>query len=275
MWHKINKLTTMIYPQYTKGRLLTTEGAQMRAPFSQLVGASPLIRIRLGDLFKSNYSRFALARLFGAADGDMTVTQDNNPVSVKFETDPKKLSENLSNFNGRKSSPKVNDTGFLRSNPGKPITVMHIPNDKTFQYDVEDAPGITASRQAPNSEFIPDADTEQKIVKEIFGETPAYSALTEFMNPTGNAIVKSFESAGGKGLAGFIDNMSFDWYDKVTWEIDSGRTAPKMCKITISFSPVHDITPGIDHLGYNRAPIYGVGAAMNSTSATFSNPGDR
>jgi hypothetical protein len=61
--------------------------------------------------------------------------------------------------------------------------------------------------------------------------------------------------------------LAFDWYDKVTWEIDPGRTAPKMCKITISFSPVHDITPGIDHLGYNRAPIYGVGAAMNSTPA--------
>ena len=30
-------------------------------------------------------------------------------------------------------------------------------------------------------------------------------------------------------------------------------------KITVSFAPVHDIPPGLDHLGEMRAPIYNVG----------------
>ena len=84
------------------------------------------------------------------------------------------------------------------------------------------------------------------------------------MNPNTNSIVKSFESAGGKGLAGVIESMNFDWYNQTTWEIAPGSTAPKMCKVTIAFSPIHDITPGIDHMGYNRAPIYPVGNAMNT-----------
>jgi len=33
-----------------------------------------------------------------------------------------------------------------------------------------------------------------------------------------------------------------------------------MVKITISFAPVHDIPPGLDHLGEMRAPIYNVGS---------------
>lgn len=50
--------------------------------------------------------------------------------------------------------------------------------------------------------------------------------------------------------------MSFDWYSNVTWDVDKGKKAPKMCKVTISFSPMHDISPGLDANGFNRAPIY-------------------
>jgi hypothetical protein len=84
--------------------------------------------------------------------------------------------------------------------------------------------------------------------------------LGEFLKPESNAIVKSFRDTGGKGLAGFIESMSFDWYDRVTWETDVGNRAPKMCKVTIGFHPIHDISPGIDHNGFNRAPVYPVGA---------------
>jgi len=85
-------------------------------------------------------------------------------------------------------------------------------------------------------------------------------ALDQFMLPANNAIVKSFESTSGKGIAGFIESLAFDWYDKVTWDTtDIERKAPKMCKVTISFAPVHDIAPGLDSEGYNRAPIYPLG----------------
>jgi hypothetical protein len=76
-------------------------------------------------------------------------------------------------------------------------------------------------------------------------------------NTSSNAIARSFRSNGGKGLAGFIDSMNFDWYDKVTWDLD--EKAPKMCKVTVAFSPIHDLSPGLDANGYNRAPIYPVG----------------
>ena len=35
--------------------------------------------------------------------------------------------------------------------------------------------------------------------------------------------------------------------------------APKLVKVNLTFTPVHDIAPGIDHTGFNRAPIYPVG----------------
>jgi len=85
-------------------------------------------------------------------------------------------------------------------------------------------------------------------------------ALDQFMLPANNAIVRSFESTSGKGIAGFIESLAFDWYDKVTWDTTNiERKAPKMCKVTISFAPVHDIAPGLDSEGYNRAPIYPLG----------------
>lgn len=279
MWHKINKLTTMIYPQYTKGRLLNTDNTQIRSPFSQLVGASPLIRIRLGDLFKSNYSRFALARLFGAADGNMKVNQDDKPVDIKDLLGPGGAEAKISEYNTRRAQYKEGDRGLLSSNMGQLVEITYSniqPTTAVYRYKRVDA--VSNAAVGPNivlqEKLVLNRETEEKIIKEIFGETSAaYSALVAFMSPEKNTIVKSFETAGGKGLAGYIDSMSFDWYDKVTWEIDPGRTAPKMCKITMSFSPIHDISPGIDHLGYNRAPIYGVGSAMNSDSPSPGVPG--
>jgi len=70
MWYKINRLAMMIYPQWTRGREVSvgnTENAvKFIQPFSQIPGATPVIRLRLGDMFKSNYSKMAVARLFGA-----------------------------------------------------------------------------------------------------------------------------------------------------------------------------------------------------------------
>ena len=68
MWLKINKFLTMIYPQYTAGRQLTgPDGSRFIQPFSQVPAASPMVRMRIGDLVKSNYSTFGVGRLFGLA----------------------------------------------------------------------------------------------------------------------------------------------------------------------------------------------------------------
>jgi len=59
--------------------------------------------------------------------------------------------------------------------------------------------------------------------------------------------------------------MNFNWIDnaQITWETDLFKRAPKICQIQISFEPVHDIAPGIDHTGINRAPVYQVGDSVN------------
>ena len=66
MWYKVNRLAMMIYPQWTQGRKVTVDNIKFIQPFSQIPGATPVIRLRLGDLFKTNYSKMAVARLFGA-----------------------------------------------------------------------------------------------------------------------------------------------------------------------------------------------------------------
>jgi hypothetical protein len=83
MWWKINKLITMVYPQYTAGRTIETEGSKFIQPFSQIPSASPLIRLRLGDLLKTNYSKFNIARMFGLGESENlfkigTATQQTN-----------------------------------------------------------------------------------------------------------------------------------------------------------------------------------------------------
>lgn len=68
MWFKLNRLAMMIYPQWTNGREINLgENIKFTQPYSQIPGATPVIRLRLGDLFKSNYSKLSVIRLFGAA----------------------------------------------------------------------------------------------------------------------------------------------------------------------------------------------------------------
>src|SRR5205814_7925206 len=79
MWLKVNKLITLVYPQWSAGtRLDTPDGQSFIQPFTQIPTASPLIRIRLGDVIRSNYSRFNLARLFGLGTDNFNVDTSIN-----------------------------------------------------------------------------------------------------------------------------------------------------------------------------------------------------
>ena len=84
-----------------------------------------------------------------------------------------------------------------------------------------------------------------------------------FMRADQNPMVRSFESTSGRGLAGVISRLSYEWLDAGnTWEIDWNSRAPKFAKVSIGFDVIHDIPPGLDYSGYNRAPIYNVGDTM-------------
>ncbi len=96
MWYKINRLAMMIYPQWTQGRKLDVNGLRFIQPFSQIPGATPVVRLRLGDLYKSNYSKMAIARLFGATTRtDYTV--DNTPPASAPASEPAPNSDMTNN----------------------------------------------------------------------------------------------------------------------------------------------------------------------------------
>ena len=78
MWAKINKLVTLVYPQFTKGRALeTTDNKKFIQPFSQIPGGSPVFRIRVGDVWKSNYNTFNLMRLFGLGQPEFDLARSD------------------------------------------------------------------------------------------------------------------------------------------------------------------------------------------------------
>ena len=89
----------------------------------------------------------------------------------------------------------------------------------------------------------------------------------EMKIPTGNPFTRAYNSAKGRGLAGFISNLSFELLgESTTWETDFNSRAPKIVTVTLSFNPIHDLAPGLDHSGFNRAPVYNVGDIMRYTS---------
>jgi hypothetical protein len=91
------------------------------------------------------------------------------------------------------------------------------------------------------------------------------TTFEDFMHPVNNSITKSFETTSGRGLAGFISSMDFKWIDNdMPWETKFGGRAPKVCNITVKFEPIHDIAPGLDSDGFNRAPTHNVGSIMNN-----------
>lgn len=92
MWYSINKLVNMLYPQWSQGEDVSNDDSKFTQPFSQTVAASPLIRVRIGDVIHSNYSRFALGRLFGLDQEDAKLagnsleTPDNGPPDANIAT---------------------------------------------------------------------------------------------------------------------------------------------------------------------------------------------
>lgn len=318
MWVKINKLVTLLYPQYTVGKTLTTGpdgGYRFTQPFSQLIGASPLVRLRLGDLIRSNYSRFALARLFGLGgdglklDGTEIVPRDRpaafreklavakrNPTyAMRVKPGLYPLSDDkglggLPGADGPKNAPVLDLTSLSEAFEASYLTehsafdgrvivrvkiaeAVRLRQPRMYEYvkDMHDNEGRPALRYVEGEYVVPlDAleptpETAAKILAELdpgsaSDEGPA--KLADFMSPTKNALVRSFRSAGGKGLAGRIDSLEFDWFDRTPWDTSPGRTAPIMCKASIQFTPIHDVSPGLDHHGFNRAPVFPVGTYM-------------
>jgi hypothetical protein len=335
MWFSINKLTSLVYPEWSKGTEITGAGDDGKdvsfiQPFSQIPTSSPLIRLRVGDLIRSNYSRFNLARVFGLGEsaegendkkgkayllGDIAVDEsygwgeignmEGDAVSITTLS-PRRLDEITVGEVAVYTGQSIEVNGYF-DEPGKvnvfgsgakPYRVI-LRSGVELKYSQSNVVG-TKSKTAPTSsepvtlEFVNEADKPrvgENIVNYVklplsslylkaadvksFNTTKVVSSgsissegLSTFKTTERgkvNSIVRSFEAAGGKGLAGVITSLTYTWYDDSTpWETDRDAKAPMMCKVAIQFNPIHDIPMGLDSNGFMRAPAYPVGAHVNS-----------
>ena len=274
MWWQINKLTTMVYPQWSQGRNLTaqfdkdaqdqslngTANFNFTQPFSQIPTATPVIRVRVGDLIRSNYSRFNLKRIFGFKDPDK-----NQEVDTQIQADvvyAKAGTEGL--VVGSGDAVSWDTVRLTTDTPAGPPSYI---NENPF----DPSSGIRLLKifSPELNGFIAVQESNPGVVKKnVATDKPVSSGslLGQFYNPDGNSIIKSFESSMGLGLAAVVTQLQFTWMDGL-WgagEDGAGNRAPRSCKVQMSFEPIHDIAPGLDYQGLNRAPIYPVGSLVNS-----------
>ena len=308
MYVKLNKLVTLVYPQFTAGRrVVDADGGTFTQPFSQVPGASPLIRLRLGNVVRSNFSNVALARLFGLGADDFL---DGNPASsnaaaiergltalrkqiassgwqagqlatllplgIKFTnslggvTPPTVAgiadTNKLRNFN------RIRERSSLVTIKGPATTRVEFAGVEQRVYQVTfkepGLEGITVT--VPESAL---AITVDEVTRTLGTVQPATSPTSvsdpqrEFFNPDGNAIVRSFRNTKGKGLPGFITALGFDWHEADgSWDVERfAARAPQFVKVNVSFTVIHDIPPGLDSDGFNRAPTHTIGDVMHGT----------
>jgi hypothetical protein len=92
----LNKLTAMCYPQRDAGLIRAQENGQFFSqPFSQTPTASPVVRIRLGDLLASNKSARAMENIFGGPDILGLKAEKTANLSQKSQDLTAKRRENL------------------------------------------------------------------------------------------------------------------------------------------------------------------------------------
>jgi|13_taG_2_1085334.scaffolds.fasta_scaffold00067_9 hypothetical protein len=282
MWFQINKIVAMCYPQWTKGTA-KPDLADETIAFSQMPASSPMIRLRIGDIIKSNYSQKVYSRI-------ENIQYKNNEFHINGKKPEKDTVISHSNQEGNKflmpgiykGIPTGPGTAFFNIiGLFDPDTVkyFHIKEytkiekieeteDTYFELILEgnmyDGYEILADKYSiieSSNSFI--KNTEQKSSSSDNNKNKKVNTVSGYADPRisseHNSITKSFESAGGKGLAGFITSLSVD-YNEMPWETaHKGSKAPMMVKLTIDFSPIHDISLGLDHSGMLRAPAYNVG----------------
>ena len=372
MWYTINKFVSMLYPQYSKGIQRTLKNTDPKKsvsfiqPFSQVPAASPMIRIRLGDLYKSNYSATALRNLFGynaeESNTDFKIGDDTagkalagqkmveyeyqdiirktkkiydeamaekgkkpalliaaiteQKLRVEYngatefelaESSKKKIKiENGKDNEARKTLKKfvsfTGDASFkLRTNvmmvlvDEKKLSVAEKAAAAAFSkpkedkitgtfvlirkgsglgpkgraiIDVEEADikhfnkiNTDWSKDQKEGDIIKElavADIKDNYAAELKKSEDFIETAGAFFKPANNAIVRSFNATKGKGLAGFITTLSFDYSDS-TWEVAADSRAPKTVGLTMAFAPIHDTPLGIDYQGKMRSLSHPVG----------------
>lgn len=419
MWYKINKITTLLYPQWSQGTQVSRgENNRFIQPFSQVIGASPIVRLRIGDVIKSNYSKHNLGRIFGIGNQGTKIQSEGfdlsfgtdiqeilisaigtafgSPVQLT-ESVAAKIGKNLGGLmaasidtaagvmtkllhngfvnplafnpvNNQLNTPE-NDVDFWLNFPGisngynpKTSVLLLKPNvSKGYLFETGEkirfnrSVTVLVDEKEPKERFGKDGkkfrvrykciliDPTLSDKPELFGKTvfcyhedlhplpntiyantvvlPAISAAAtggasaislikdlgnlvssnnpaigsassvsspiinafselfetnenKFLNADNNPFTRSFETTMGRGIAGKLGGITFDWLDQAfQWETDYNARAPMGCKITFNLDVIHDLPPGLDYSGYNRAPLYNVGKIMKDISGDVYNDG--
>lgn len=301
MYVKLNKLTTLLYPQYTRGRsVIDGQGKRFTQPFSQLPGASPIVRIRLGNLMRTNFSNLALARLFGMGsqefiDGSPTIVHSEsafdsalNMLRQQISTTgyapgqhavlmpytfkqlntsgqlpgftSKVVAQNFDRLSTKQSKVIIRSQSlFMNKHRGVEVRAYVV------EFDERGLEGVTIT--VPETALSLSLNEVKRML--MLTSTPDIANLLPdekkaFIEPSNNAIVRSFKNVQGKGLPGVIMSMAFNWDESAgNWDVDRFfARVPMLVKIDLSFTVIHDIPPGLDADGFNRAPIMPVGDMM-------------
>jgi hypothetical protein len=396
MWWSLNKLISMIYPQFSMGKPVRAGSKKFIMPFSQIPTASPVIRLRVGDVIRSNYSRFNLARIFGLSEvkaapeeGTSSAAETDAVAGAPFDLSATAAQSSEAADNAKKDADAATElaAAMLRRFGSEPSSMGdtnfgYTPGDehwgkatlKAGRYTTYDTgPGIevlisagaatvAAVDNRPFNNAVPEGATHVELTPfssnssaagtvtifervvlasdaggaidqdsddakegphaeyyvqyvdrddaaDPYGPTSAkghyhtyvvtsndlapippkleknesndarvdlktqITDVGEFFDPKNNAIVRSFEAAGGRGLAGVITSFDMDWGD-AQWDMNGlGRRAPTLLNISISFSPIHDIVPGLDNNGMMRAVNYPVGNIAGPLGTDFYDEG--
>ncbi len=336
MWWKVNKLTTLVTPQWSKGRqvISTADQKSFVQPFSQVPTASPVIRMRVGDVIRSNYSKFAITRIFGLGNPDTNIVEqttsnftpeyveDVKKIRRRMTTNPADSGDTQDGFRSGETAyllPKSHG-GYLEATLSFSVPLVPILDSKErkkliltslTKVKIERGPAQDPSMKVTYgaNEIVyyivtvigPAGDSEEmggKFIVTFNDLIPdkiqiAQAALgklgtldpglatdlpdSSFFNVDQNAITRAFENVGGKGLAGVIKSLSFTEMvaSNTSWETtEYGSRAPKMLKCTIQFKVIHDIAPGIDDAGFNRAPQYPVGRVAGNVGGDYESDGN-
>lgn len=300
MWYQINKIVSMVYPQWSRGFKATdldqqgnpkenTEGFEY--PFTQVPTASPLIRIRLGDVLKSNYTKHAIEKIHGSSNNKNIDTEGEATLKTFLKSG---FYHNLENdlLNLRKDTQAI-----LAILPTENLNQEEYIVELKLDEDILEYAGENASEtnprqsiQTPPISMSPsgyqklivrknDLIVKETIVKDnktLDIDSTNLKTRKEFKNYSdshiqegdrkllNNPITAAFESTLGKGLAGFITMLDVNYQDQLWETVVEGSKAPKMVKISINFAPLHDIPPGLDADGAMRAPVYNAGKIINT-----------
>jgi hypothetical protein len=144
MWYKLNRLAACLHPQYSEGRILSQQGNKFIQPFSQVFAATPLIRLRLGDLWKSNYSKLAVARLFGLS-GTIPGREETFKLATERQISVRQPTDNIRAQQQRRNNEIANLRRPLQ--PGDSVEIRPTSNKNRWPIVVQSDASSTNARR--------------------------------------------------------------------------------------------------------------------------------